>query len=205
MKKINLFVLTFVLLAATGLSASAQTKIATVDMQKLFNNYWKKKTAEVSLDNRKLDLRKELKEMADGLEKAQASYKKLMEDASDPVISSEEREKRKQAAVNKAKEINTSKSALEQFQRQAETQLNDQTARMRANLVTEIQKAIADKAKAGGYSVVLNSATTEVVVFSDSSTDISDTVLAQLNAGATIDVVKPVGGIPLNISTNLPR
>jgi hypothetical protein len=29
-------------------------------------------------------------------------------------------------------------------------------------------------------------------------------VLAQLNAGAPIDVVKPAGGIPLNISTNLP-
>jgi len=204
MKKINLIVLTFVLLTATGISATAQTKIATVDMKKLFNGYWKKKTAETSLDNRKLDLRKEIKEMAEGLDKAQTDYKKLMEQASDPVISAEEREKRKQVAVNKAKEINTSKGVLEQFQRQAETQLADQTQRMSANIVTEIQKAVADKAKAGGYTLVLNAATTEVVVFSDTTMDISDAVLAQLNAGAPIDVVKPAGGIPLNISTNLP-
>jgi outer membrane protein len=205
MKKINLILLTFALLAATAISATAQTKIATVDMKKVFNGYWKKKTAEASLDNRKIELRKEIKDMTDGLEKAQADYKKLMEQASDPVISSEEREKRKQAANNKAREINTSKVALEQFQRQAESQLADQTQRMSANLVTEIQKAVADKAKAGGYTLVLNSGTTEIVVYSESSTDISDAVLGQLNAGAPIDVVKPAtGGIPLNIKTNLP-
>jgi len=204
MKKINLILLAFVLLAATGVSASAQTKIATVDMKKLFSGYWKKKSAEAALETRKIELRKEIKDMVDGLEKAQADYKKLLEQASDPAISTDERDKRKQAANDKAKEMNNTKVALEQFQRQAETQLADQSQRMSANIVIEIQKAVADKAKAGGYSIVLNSSTVEVMVFSDGSTDISDSVLSQLNAGAPIDVAKPSGGIPLNIRTNLP-
>ena len=203
MKKINLLLLTFVLLTATAISSSAQTKIATVDMKKLFNGYWKKKTAEAALDTRKAELRREIKDMADGLEKAQADYKKLLEQASDPAISADERDKRKLAATSKAKDINSTKGALEQFQRQAETQLADQSQRMSANIVAEIQKAVADKAKAGGYMAVLNSGTVEVVVFTDASTDISDSVLNQLNAGAPIDVTKP-SGIPLNISTNLP-
>jgi outer membrane protein len=204
MKNLRLTLLTVVLLTATAFSASAQTKVANVDMKKIFNGYWKTKQATTALENRKTELRKEIKDMADGLDKAQADYKQLLDQSNDQAISADERDKRKQAAADKAREINTSKVALEQFQRQAESQLADQSQRMSGNLVTEIQKAVADKAKAGGYTLVLNAATTEVVVYSDSQADITDAVLAQLNAGAPIDLNKPAGGMPFSISTNAP-
>ncbi len=191
MKNLRYTILTFVLLIATVASASAQTKIATVDMKKLFNGYYKTKLAQTSLENRKTELRKEIKDMADGLDKAQADYKKLLDQAGDPAISSDERDKQKQAAADKAKEINSSRSALEQFQRQAESQLADQSQRMSANLVGEIQKAVAAKAKAGGYSIVLNSTSVETVVFANTDNDITGQVLAQINAGAPIDVTPP--------------
>ena len=62
--------------------------------------------------------------------------------------------KRKLAAAGRAKDIASAKAAVEQFQRQAEAQLTDQGQRMRSNLLIEIQKAVSDKAKAGGYTVV---------------------------------------------------
>jgi len=192
MKNLRYLILTAVLLIATVASASAQTKLATVDMKKLFNGYYKTKLAQTSLENRKTELRKEIKDMADGLDKAQTDYKQLLDQASDPAISDAERAKRKQAAADKAKEINTSRGALDQFQRQAEAQLGDQSQRMSANLVGEIQKAVADKAKAGGYSVVLNSASVETVVYANAGdNDLTAAVLAQLNAGAPIDVTNP--------------
>lgn len=192
MKNLRYLILTAVLLIATVASASAQTKLATVDMKKLFNGYYKTKLAQTSLENRKTELRKEIKDMADGLDKAQTDYKQLLDQASDPAISDDERAKRKQAAADKAKEINTSRGALDQFQRQAEAQLGDQSQRMSANLVGEIQKAVADKAKAGGYSVVLNSASVETVVYANAGdNDLTAAVLAQLNAGAPIDVTNP--------------
>jgi len=205
MKNLRLTLLTVVLLAATAFSATAQTKVANVDMKKIFNGYWKTKQASTALENRKSELRKEIKDMADGLDKAQNDYKQLLDQSNDQAISTDEREKRKDAAISKAKEINNSKVALEQFQRQAEAQLADQSQRMSGNLVTEIQKAVADKAKAGGYTLVLNSATTEVVVYADNQADITDAVLSQLNAGAPIDVTsKPATGLPFSISTNAP-
>lgn len=204
MKNLRLTLLTVVLLAATAFSVSAQTKVANVDMKKIFNGYWKTKQATTALENRKAELRKEIKDMADGLEKAKTDYTQLLDQSNDQALSADERDKRKLAAAGKVKEINNSKVALEQFQRQAEAQLADQSQRMSGNLVTEIQKAVADKAKAGGYTLVLNSATTEVVVYSDSQADITDTVIAQLNAGAPIDFAKPAGGVPLNLRTNLP-
>jgi outer membrane protein len=203
MKKLSLTILTAALLATTAFSATAQTKIASVDMKKLFDGYWKTKQAQSALESRKAELRKEIKDMADGLEKTKAEYSQLLDKASDPAISSDERDKRKQAAADAAKDLNSRKVALDQFQRQAEAQLADQSQRMSGNIVVEIRKAVADKAKAGGYSTVLNGAAAEIVVFSDTSIDLTDSVIAQLNAGAPIDVSKP-SGLPLNISTNLP-
>jgi len=205
MKNLRMMFLTAVLLAATALSAAAQTKTATVDMKKIFNGYWKTKQASAALENRKTELRKEIRDMTDSLEKMQKEYQQLLDQSNDLAISADERAKRKDAAVAKAKEINKSQIDFEKFQRQAEAQLGDQSTRMSGNLVTEIQKAVADKAKAGGYTMVLNSATVEVVVYSDASMDITDSVLAQLNVGAPIDVSQPAGGVPLNISTNLPK
>ena len=206
MKHLRYTILTIALLAATVVSASAQTKVATVDMKKLFNGYYKTRLAQTSLESRKTELRKEIKDMADGLDKAQADYKKLLDQASDPALSADERDKRKQASLDKAKEINSSRAAIEQFQRQAEAQLADQSQRMSGNLVGEIQKAVAEKAKAGGFSVVLNSAAVETVVFANNDNDLTASVLAQINAGAPIDMPPPTSstGLPMTISTNMP-
>jgi Skp family chaperone for outer membrane proteins len=203
MKNLRLTLLTVLLLAATALSATAQTKVATVDMKKIFNGYWKTRQATAALENRKLELRKEMKDMADGLDKAQSDYKLLLAQADDQAISPDERDKRQQAATSKAKEIDSTKVTLQQFQRQAEAQLADQSQRMSGNLVVEIQKAVADRAKAGGYSLVINSANTEAFIYVGPESDITDGVLTELNAGAPIDLTKPTGGPALNLSTNL--
>jgi outer membrane protein len=193
MKNLRLIIATMVLLAGMSFSASAQTK------QKIFTNYWKTKQANVALDNRQTELVKEMKDMTEGLDKAQADYKQLLDQANDPAISAEERDKRKQAAAAKAQEINTDKTSVEQFQQQAKAQLADETQRMRGNLLTEIQKAVADKAKVGGYTMVINSAITDAFLYVGPQSDITDAVLAQLNAGAPIDLPAPASGSGTNL------
>jgi len=96
MKKFIAPFLTVALLLTLATAAHAQTKVATVDMKKLFNGYYKTKLAQASLENRKTELRKEIKEMADGIEKAQAAYKQLLEQSNDLSLSADERDKRKQ-------------------------------------------------------------------------------------------------------------
>jgi len=204
MKQLRLTILTVAVLAAMSFSAAAQTKQASVDLKKIFTGYWKTKQANVALDNRLTELRKEMKEMADGLDKAQADYKQLLDQANDLAFSADERDKRKQSAAAKAKEITTTKTTLDQFQRQAEAQVSDERERMRGNLLTDIQKAVADKAKAGGYTLVLNAANSDAFVYISPQPDITDAVLAQLNAGAPIDLTKPAGAAGSNVSTNQP-
>ena len=202
MKNLRLLIVAAALFAVAA-SASAQSKFDSVDMKKIFNGYYKTKMAQAAMDKERTELTKEIKDMSDALTKARADYKLMLDQANDQAISADERDKRKASAGEKAKDVNSRQIAIEQYSRQAEAQLNDKSQRMISNLVGEIQKAVADKAKAGGYTMVVNSANNEAFVYVATETDLSTAVLDQLNAGAPIDVVRP-GGNMLNPGTNTP-
>jgi outer membrane protein len=206
MKNFRLIVVIAVsLLAAGAVSAQAQSKIASVDMKKLFDSYYKTKLAEDVLDQKKADARKSLKAMADGIEKEQADYKQLLDQANDQAISADARDKLKLTANDKAEQFNTDRTEFDKSQRRIEADLADQSQRMSGNLIGEIQKAVADKAKLGGYTLVVNSANIEGIIYVSPAIDITDSVLAQLNAGAPVDVSPPAStGFPLGVSTNSP-
>ncbi|MGB7770180.1 MAG: OmpH family outer membrane protein [Verrucomicrobiia bacterium] len=193
-------------------SALAQQKIAIVDMGKLFDGYWKTKQAEAALNDRKTELSKEDHGFLDNLQKDRDEYQKLLDAANDQAISAEERDKRKQAAADKYTEIQNSQTTIVQFERQAQATLAEQTQRMRSDLIKEITAAVAAKAKAAGYTMVLDLAgqsinQTPVVLYTDGQNDLTVAVLAQLNAGAPIDLTQSATNSvvpPLTISTNLP-
>jgi len=172
-------------------------------MRKLLNGYWKTKQANAALESRKADLRKELKDMADGLDKAQTDYKQLLSQADDPTISDTERQRRRDAVTDKSKQINDSKAAYDQFSRQAEVQLQDQVQRMTSNLITEIQAAIKTKANLAGYTLVLNSSS-DAVAYDSGAADLTADVLAQLNAGAPIDLTPAASTNETTVPLGLP-
>ena len=145
-------------MAFLGGSALAQTKIATVDLKKLFDNYWKTKQAQAIIQEDAAKLDKDDKSMKEDLQKGSDDYKTLLEQANDQAISADERARRQQAAADKLKQLQASKAALDQYERQAQTTLGEQRQRMRDNILTEIKSAVADKAKSGGYSLVVDSA-----------------------------------------------
>ena len=190
-------------------SALAQQKIATVDMRKLFDGYWKTKQAETALNDRKAELDKEDRGFLDNLQRTRDEYQKLLDSAADQAISADERDKRKQAAADKYAEIKDSQTAIVQFERQAQATLGAQTQRMRSDILKEIQAAVTTKAKAAGYTIVVDSTAdtvnqTPFLLYTDGQNDLTAAVLAQLNAGAPIDLNKPSDLVvpPLTITTN---
>ncbi|MDD5140883.1 MAG: OmpH family outer membrane protein [Verrucomicrobiales bacterium] len=179
-------------------SALADTKIGTVDLRKLFDNYWKTKTAQAAIQERASQLDKDDKSLKEDLKKGSDEYQKLLLQVNDQGISTDERERRKQAADDKLKQLQGSKTGIEQFERQAQTTLGEQRQRMRENILGEIKAAVNAKAKAEGCSLVLDSAAetingTLTVVYTNGENDLTDAILSQLNAGAPIDVSKPEG------------
>jgi Skp family chaperone for outer membrane proteins len=188
---------TVLLLAFLSGSAMAQTgKIATVDMRKLFDGYWKTKQAEVALNDRKAELDKEDRDFIDGLKKDRDEYQKLLDVANDQAVAADEREKRKQIAADKYKQIKDSETTVVQFERQAQVTLSEQSQRMRANILNEIKTTVAASAKAAGCVMVIDSASetanqTPILLYTNGENDLTAAVLAQLNAGAPINLTKP--------------
>ncbi|MCC6822961.1 MAG: OmpH family outer membrane protein [Verrucomicrobia subdivision 3 bacterium] len=190
-------ILTLTLGAALASTASAQTRIATVDLSKLFTKYWKTEQATKALEERKGDLVKELDSFKDEQKKLLEQYQKLNAEANDQAVSSEERDKRKKAAEAKLKELREGDENIKQFTARSDTDLKEQFKRMRAKVLEEITETVNAKAKAGGYSLVVDTAAetingTRVFLYSNGETDLTIAVLEQLNAAAPLEATKPV-------------
>ena len=168
--------------------AVADTKIATVSLQKIFDGYWKTKQADAALKDRQAELKKSESEMTDSWKKTNEDYQKMLAAASDPAVSSEERETRRKNAGDKLKDLKDIEANMQQFQRQATAILQEEKSRKTKNLVDEIKLAIAGRAKAGGYVVVLDA---DSALYTSTDTDITDSVLTVLNAAAPAETAKP--------------
>ena len=179
-----------------GGSASAQVKIATVDLRKVFDNYWKKKQAEAALKERETDMRKEDDNMIADHKKLKDEYDTMNTSINEAAISPEERDRRKKSAEDKLKAMKDLEDTIRTYERQADATLGEQKNRMRANIITEIRNVVNAKAKAAGFSLVIDSAAdsanlTPVILFTNNENDITDTVLLTLNATAPTDLTKP--------------
>jgi outer membrane protein len=195
------------LLALTGLPVFGQNKVATVDLKKLFDNYYKTKLATQAIQDRANDMDKDYTSMAQDLKKKSDQYEQLLESASDPAVSDQERQKRKDSANDLLKQLQDSKAAIDQYERQAQMTLTDQKQRMRDKILDEIKVVVADKAKSGGYTLVLDTAAqtvngTPAIVFTTGEGDLTADVLKQLNVAAPPDLPETSEPAPIFMSTN---
>ena len=182
-------------------SALAQGRVATVDLRKLFDKYWKTQQADAGLKERQADIEKDHKAMIDDWKKAKDDYQALLTEANNQTLSLEEREARKKSAEDKFKQIKESEDTIAQYERQARTTLDEQRKRMSAKIVEEIRVTIKGKATSAGYSLVLDSSAesvtgTPLVLYSNTENDLTDAVLAQLNAGAPVEPPKSEAKAP---------
>jgi len=204
-------------LLVTG-SAVAQSRIGTVDLEKVYDNYWRQKQSLTALKDLAAELKRESEALREAYNKSAAAYEKLREEAGDPALSAEERDKRRLIAEGKAKELNDSKETIRTYEIQAQTRLTEQRRRVRDKILDEIRTAVNAKAKAGGYALVIDTSaksgnstlelismtinrqdpteeytkTTPVVVYSSPETDLTTSVLEQLNAAAPVEPPKAV-------------
>jgi len=182
--------LIYSVLAATFLlapQALAQTKIAVVDLKKVFDGYWETKEADTQVKERQADFKKVRQGMIDDYQKANDEFRKLIDSANDPALSTEERDKRKKSAESKNVELREIEQSVKQYDQQSQNTLSEQTRRMRDNIVRKIREVIDAKAKAGGYTLVLDVAGegvafTPIVLYSNGENDLTEQVLAQLQS-----------------------
>jgi outer membrane protein len=183
------------LLSLLSGNALAQSRLATIDLRKVFEGYWKTKKADVQLKERATEMEKEHKTMLDDWKKGKEEYQTLLTDANNQVLSPEERDKRKKSAEDKFKQLKETEDTIQQYERQARTTLDEQKKRMRDSIIVEMKTAITVKAKAAGYTLVVDTTAetpnnTPVVLYSSGENDVTQVVLDELNKNQPKDLVQ---------------
>src|SRR4051794_16769297 len=77
----------FLLVMFLCASASAQTKIATVDLKKIFDNFYKTKLATAAIQKRAAELDKDDQDYKGKFKQATDDYQKLVSKTTDPALS----------------------------------------------------------------------------------------------------------------------
>jgi outer membrane protein len=183
-KTLTLLTLTLALGLA---SASAESlKVGTVDMQKVFKEYYKTKTAETRIGTIRESAKKEFDEKVDHLNKGAAEVKKMAEDAERPELSKESKESKVRARDEKIAELRAEEKDLNDFKTTRERDIQKTMSSMLGDIVKEINAVIADKVAADNYHVVLDKSGPStngvpVVLFARPEFDFTDAVIAVLN------------------------
>src|ERR1043166_9592880 len=158
MKKL-LFSLTAAALgiAATVPTAQAQqVKIATVDMTKIFNAYYKTKEAENRINEARNAAKQELDERLDTYKKSVDQINKFNDDLQKPELSKDKKDeisKKRDDVINETKNL---EREIADFRTSREKQLQDQAMRMRNGIVEEITKLVQDKVKSENFDLVID-------------------------------------------------
>ena len=179
--------LSLVFSLGSAATASAQIKIGTVDMKKIFESYWRTKEAETKMSETRGTLKRDLDERNDKRKELQDSIEKLNDEIKKPELSKEKAGAKMKEREDKIAEWQNMMRELQQYQQEKEKQLADQTLRIRNGLVDEIKKVVDEKVKATGYDLVFDSSgnsinNVAVVIYAKESYDFTKEIVDKLNA-----------------------
>lgn len=186
--KIHLALPALAIALAFGMTtASAQTlKVGTVDMKKVFESYYKTKDAEAKINEARNAAKKELEDRMDTAKKSLEEVKKLDEEIARPELSKDAKEQKSKIRSEKANDLQTMDREIREFQQSREKQLQEQSVRMRAGIVDDINKIVADRVKADNYALVFDKSGPSlngvpIVLYANDSFDFTDAVVTALN------------------------
>ena len=174
-------------LAFGAVSASAQTvKIGTVDMKKVFENYYKTKDAEAKINEARNAAKKEMDDRMDVYNKGVNEVKKMNEEIESPALGKEAKETKSKARDEKVSELNAMQREINEYRQTREKQLQEQSVRMRGGIVDEINKIVEGKVKSDNFDVVFDKSGPSlngvpIVLYARESFDFTDDVIKALN------------------------
>lgn len=181
-----------VLLSAGGIARAAGTrlKIATVDMQALFQEYHKTKSTRDSMQkdvDRVKDEQKDRIAKLDALGKELEGFKKQLSDAS---LKDEAKRREIQATAQvKNQEFQSLRTEFEEFIKRKDRAVKEQMMIQMKEIFEELRVKVQKHAEAEGYDYVLDKTGTStsqvpILLYTKDATDITAALLKTINEGA---------------------
>jgi outer membrane protein len=167
----------------------AEQKIATVDLQKVFEQFYKTQRSNMKFKQEAADMDKERKDLVDAGKKQEAEWQKLIDKAEDQAVSAEQRAKSKKAAEDAFRQVKSAEQTIQEFDRMSSAKLREENRQRRDDIVKEIRNVLNADAKAAGYTLVLDVSgesanMAPVVIYSSGVNDLTEGLIKELNAAA---------------------
>jgi len=195
MTKLRLVTVAALVLGTTAFAQVQNARIVTIDLNRVFNEYYKTPVASAKLKDTAEQYNKEHEDLMSSYRKLVDELGKLREDQDKPEYTAEVREQKKKAVNDKLTETQKAQREIEEFRTSHRQMLDGQTQRMRQGILKEVRDIIQKESRDAGYSLVFdksgNTANGEPsIIFSQESLDITEDILKILNKNKPADAPK---------------
>ncbi len=171
--------------------ASADLKVAVIDLGKAFDTYYKTKDAQARIKEKEDGFQKDYQDLVTDYNHAGEDAQKLKDAASDPTLSADARAEKTKALQQKAQDLQNMQRKIEETKNERTREIQDEIVRRHKEIVDEIAKVITDYSGPQGFDLVIDKSSSSaasgvpIVLFSSGKLiDITNDIITKLNATA---------------------
>jgi Skp family chaperone for outer membrane proteins len=177
---------TSILIFALSVSnLTAATKALTIDMQKVFNDYYKVQQAQKKFQVSVKNANDEVELMVQEGQQISAKLQDMVKKIQNPALSEDAREKVKVEATEVQQQLRQKEADVNQYRQRMQTTLAQRRQLIISDHLDEIKVVISRVAKSRDADVVLNKSG-ESLMYARDSLEITEEVIGILNADAPV-------------------
>ena len=187
MKNLHILILSLAFCVASAVASAAEIRLATADMNRLFENYHRTAEAQARFQSAVEAAQSSAETMmADGQSLVE-EYRKLVDEANSPALSADARERAEARAEEKLQTIREKEREVQQFQANTQRALQQRQVNHRQLMMEEIKEVVKSIAEARGANLVLDSSDLARqggiggVIFVSPEFDVTEEALKELN------------------------
>jgi outer membrane protein len=187
MKKVLFFALTL-LLTAGLLPVWGETKIGYVNMETVFNEYYKTVNENIGFESKRKSMIDGFALLRDEFEKSQEEYRKTRTDAENELLAPEKREEAKNKMTLLEQRLEQKQVELYKFRQQSMAQIESRQQAVMEELIKELRAQVDKFAKDNGYTIIFevsgkNMNRMPTVLVYPHEDEITDQLVKIVNAG----------------------
>jgi outer membrane protein len=171
--------------------ASADLKVAVVDLSKAFDQYYKTQDAQTKLKEKEDTYQKEIRDLYTEYQRMGEEAQTLDKAANDPTLSAAARQDKAAALNEKKQDLVALQGKIQETTTERKGEIQEEIMRQHTEIVGEISKVISDYSGPQGYDLVLDKSNASaasgvsIVLYNSSKLiDITADIIKLLNQGA---------------------
>src|ERR1039458_5844867 len=205
----NKLLLVCLLVLAPVSMASADLKIAVVDLSKAFDQYYKTKDAQAKLKEKQDGYQKDIQDLINTYQHMGEEAQALDKAANDATLSAQARQDKSTALTVKKQDLNNLGTKIQEMTTERKREIQDELFRRHKEIVDEISKVINDYSGPQGYDLVIDKSSASaasgvsIVLYNSSKLiDITAEIITPLNkpppppGGASPSGAAPTAAVP---------